>query len=155
MNLLGDAFDKEHRREYLHSKLEPGVILYLFCRFIGDNGKNKYLLLLHFSDHALFFTINSNIPAWLENRNDLSEHQIMLSRDKYEFLQHDSYINCSNVIDCISPGEMYQQVYADMQRLKGKIADEDLFFVIEAVKNSKTISPKHKKEILDSFPGFE
>lgn len=97
MATLGDYFPQKEKEQYIDEHLQPGQILYLFCDFTTPP-KEKYLVLACPGQNPLLFMINSEIHPFITARPELSKCQIKLDASEYE-LDHDSYINCSKVID--------------------------------------------------------
>ena len=152
MSALGDHFPPEQKQQHIKKHLKPGAILYLFSTFTNPN-KEKYLIVIHSdpSEWALLFVINSKIHPYISERPHLSDCQVKLCKKDYPFLSHDSYIDCSNVIDEFDLSEIKRQLELDMGRLKGAVTDATRKEILVAVNRARTISLRHKKMILQSL----
>ena len=150
MSKLGDSFPRAERDEYVVRHLRPAQILHLFCEFVSPQ-KDKYLLLAHVADRPLLFAINSRIPVFVERSPDLRASQIKMSASLHDFLEHDSFINCAEVIRYFSLAEVREQLLNDVGRIKGELAAATTKRVIQAVGDAKTISARHKKLIIASL----
>jgi len=66
-------------------------------------------------------------------------------------LERDSYINCSEAIDCLDEAEIKAQILADVGRIKGELNAASRRAIIQAVQSARTISARHKRLIADSL----
>lgn len=105
---LGDFFPEGDKENYVNRHLKPGQVVYLFSHFTNPP-KEKYLVIAYYGTNPLLFTINSKIHPYIASRPDLSKCQVSLRAMDYDFLDHDSYINCSKVVDSFSEDEIRRQ----------------------------------------------
>lgn len=109
----------------------------------GDVDRNKYMVILGKTEDGKVFgfvVINSRINVHLSYELKCAHYPIR--KDKYSFLDHDSFVYCGDImeIDIDTFSERYQsQSY-------GTLDEDDLAYVIGAVKSSATITPKKKKK---------
>ena len=150
MGRLGDSFPNGEKQEYINRHLKPGQVLFLFSRFTNPN-KDKYLVIACLGSRQLLFVINSGIHPYIAARPHLSRCQILLRAADYWFLDHDTYVNSSKVIDFFDQDEIRDQLLADTSRVKGELQNVTKDAIISAVSGAKTISPHHKKLIIDSL----
>jgi hypothetical protein len=150
MGRLGDFFPKHKKQEYIDRQLKPGQVLYLQCEFINPQ-KDKYLVLACPGTRPLLFIINSKIPPFIEKHPDLHKCQVKLCASDYSFLDHDSFVDCAKVIDYFDESEIRQQVLDDVGRIKGELNTATRKAIIKAVHNAKSITPRHKRLIVDSL----
>ena len=150
MGRLGDFFPEHERQEYAGRHLRPGQVLYLFCGFTNPP-KDKYLVLAHPGARSLVFVVNSQIHPFIANRGHLLGCQVRLNDSEYDFLDHDSYVNCSEVIDYLTDREIREQISADVSRVKGELSASTKRKIVRVVQEAKTISPRHKRLIVDSL----
>jgi hypothetical protein len=66
-------------------------------------------------------------------------------------LDHDSYINCSRVIDEIPEKEIKRQIGTDLSRIKRELTKTTKQEVIRAVRTAKTISRYVKSVIIQAL----
>lgn len=147
MGRLGDQFPESSRREYADREVAPGHVVYLFCDFTRPP-KEKYLVVVAVHPRPLLFVINSRVPDFVASRPHLASCQVPIRASDHPFLAHDSFINCAEVIDCIDFEAVMAQVVADTRRIKGALTAATIQCVVTAVQGAKTISPKHKAEIV-------
>lgn len=150
MSSIGNRFPPELRRHTIIRELTAGKVLYLWTNFT-DPPKEKYLLIACPHERPLLFVINSQISAFIQRRPDLLRCQVSLSAANYEFLRHDSYINCSQVVDDFSLDDIVGQVMADFNRLKVDLNESDKLAVHSAVSAARTISLEDKLQILPAL----
>jgi hypothetical protein len=149
MAKLGDFAPDGLKGDYINRNLKPGQILYLSCDFTTPP-KEKYLILVC-ADTALMFIVNSRIHPYIQNRPALRRSQICLRSTDYDFLPHDSYADCSKVIDELDLTQISAQVNNDLARIKGEITDATKEEIIRVVDNASTIAEDHKRAILSAL----
>jgi len=71
----------------------------------------------------------------------------MLDRREHDFLDHDSYVDCSR-IHVFSVKEVEDQVLNDMSRINGFLSANARKRICEIVKGAKTLSLCEKTKIL-------
>ncbi len=145
--VLGDYFPEEEKIKIFHSQLKPGRVFYLSCDFTTPP-KDKYLLLVCIEPRPLFFVINSRIHDYIKKRPEMLSRQVCLAAGEYDFLEHDSYVNCADAIDFFHIKDIEQQVLKSLDRTKGSISQEARKQVISVVKGSQTINKLYKGWIL-------
>ena len=146
MPRLGNNFPQSRRREWAQNQLTPGRVLYLFCEFTIPP-KEKYLALVCRKPRPLLFAVNSSLTSFVEKRPDFRKCQVSLSTRDYDFLRHDSFLNCSEVIYSLQVGEIVDQLVADTTRTKGALNEITIQEITQVVRDARTISPIHKKLI--------
>ena len=118
MGNFGDFFSKKDKNKYIDRHLKDGQVLYLFCKF-KNLSKEKYLVLISPGSNPLLFIINSKIHPFIAEHPHLSKCQVMLKALDYPFLDHDSYINCSEVIEWFDNSQIRKQILGDISRIRG------------------------------------
>ncbi len=140
----------EERRKYIHARLTPGRVILLHCDFTRPHPKDKFLLVASLDPDPLFFVINSKLTDFIRRNEHLIRCQVAVDHKTHPFLQHESYINCTEAYE-IGMDEIYRQLEADVNRIKSDITDSVRTQILAAVKLSKTLSPKHKSDILSAL----
>ncbi len=149
MPTIGDHFSEEQKRTYIKNNFSLGNIYYLFCRFTNPN-KNKYLLLVCADPEPIFFVINSAVNQFISKMPELYQCQVCIDVGHHQFLDYDSYANCTEPIR-IDYSEIENQLLSDMSRFKGKIIPEVQEKVLSAVHKSRTINRRDKELIMTSL----
>ncbi len=148
---LGQFFSKQQKLEVLQNQFNCGRIFYLYSKFTRPRPKEKYLLLVCVSPKILFLVINSEIHPFIKNNSELLQCQILLESTKTNSLLHDSYIDCTNVIESLTLQNIIDQVEDDPGRIKGMVDEGTKLKIVEAVAKSKTLTNLHKVLIKKSL----
>lgn len=85
------------------------------------------------------FFINSNIPAFIARKPELERSQVQITVAEYRFLDHDSYIGCNALKDFFD---------WELRRHIAEISETTKTRILEAVKDSETLTPKQIEMIL-------
>ena len=147
--VLGDYLDDEKKRQYIHSRLKPGAILYRHCEFTKPP-KSKFLLVLQVQSETLVFVINSAINSFLESKKPLREAQISIDQANHTFLDYDSYINCTE-IECLDTAILVEEIMQNMDQIKGCITEGLKAKVIATIDDSFTLSPAEIAKLVASL----
>jgi hypothetical protein len=133
------------RRREAEDWIKPGRIMLLDCEFAG---KPKFLIVAS-DDPLLCFVINSEISAYINERPSLSQCQVSIRQgDHPQYLTHDSYADCSKVINTITKLRAVSQLVADGRRMKGHVTGAEREAIIAAFQLSRVLSPAQKKHLL-------
>lgn len=100
----------------------------------GDSVRNKFFIVLGFDNEGYVYggvVMNSKVN--LKMREEVIIYQMPIKCSNYPFLRYDSYVNCASII-IANPNKLVKKV--------GKMLDEDLELIIDAVKESPTINKK-------------
>jgi len=150
--VLGDFLPPKAKNQYVDSGLTPGQIVCLPIDF-GDCVNEKLALLLAYDDgNVLLFLVNSQIHPKLAEHADTARCQVRLECADCDFLDHDSYLNCSEV-RLLRAEEVRAQVLAETWRLKGRITEAARRQVTNVVLSSRLVSGNHTKLIHRSLKG--
>ena len=138
------------KREWLLS-LSAGTVLKIkhkefnkpYKRFIvmiyNDIFENKDIL------HLML--IRSEIPDWAIEKNRQDEYLPIYAKD-YDFLKHDSYINC-NPKSPIPIDDILPQIEGNIKQ--GKLLTETIKEIIQKIKQIKIKRKKEKERIISAF----
>lgn len=143
--ILVDHFPPDVKLKTIKEKLQPGRVVYLFCEFTVPKPKDKYLMLACADPLPLFFVINSEVGAFIKERDYLYRCQVKLDVANHGFLDHDSFIACHEVRSDFSMDDIIEQFWSDMDRIKGVISKDARDQVLAAAK-ACTVLPKREKE---------
>jgi len=125
----------------------------MFCDFIS-NPKIKYFVIVHvdLSDELLLlFIINSKIPNFIKTNPELKAGQLLIKSSVYNFLEHDSFINCNEVQDGLDLDSLVDHLLTTPSDYKGDLTDDDVKSIISAVGNTRTIGDTDKGLIINSL----
>jgi len=152
MGRLGDLFPEGERQEHVSRSRTSGRVLYLFCGFTSPP-KEKYVVVVGFDaqQRPLLFIINSDIHPFIRRHPDLLNCQVRLSASDYGFLDHDSFADCSEVIDDFDYQTINEQLILDTGRIKGELSEDTKKEIARVVQAARTIISEHKGLILKSL----
>ncbi len=147
---LADAFPLEARLEFFRGRFRPGAVIKLFCEF-ATPPKEKRLLVVSILPEPLLLVINSDINEYKQKRPYLRSQQVCIRAADYEFLDHDSYIDCSRVRDEFTQADIEQVITADTTRILGAINPDSIAEIMTVVDDSVTLEQRHKTRIISDL----
>lgn len=151
MSKLGDHFPGVIKSNYVSSQLKPGQIVRLEVDFERTRKTREKFLVLTLVDEASYlFCINSEIHEYIKARKHLLKCQIEIKKTQYDFLDHDSYINCSEIIK-IDYDDIIEEINSDISKIKGKLNDNEVKYIIKVLRKAITIEPIEKNNIIESL----
>jgi hypothetical protein len=115
-------------------ELSAGDILHALCIFTKPQPKYKYVVCIC-PIYPLFFLINSS------PRKSTSDAQILIKKDEFSFLDHDSYINTA------TPCTIYQNEIDNAEKV-GFLTKNIKSEIIEVVKKCRYL-PQAQKELIE------
>lgn len=142
-DLLGDAAD-----ELLQSNINIGDVHLLnldtsngITPKNGDATRYKFFIVLGFDNEGnvigglvINSKINHNLPS------TVTDYQLRITVEQCPFLQHNSFVNCSNII-------VAKRTKFNKDTYKGEISDPNLMcLIINTVKESPTVNRKQLKD---------
>ncbi len=146
---LGDNFPESDRCEYGNKNFVPGTVLYLRCEFTKP-AKEKYVVIACVKP-LLLFVVNSSISSFIESRPDRRKCQVSVNACDHEFLEYDSFLNCSEVIAGVELDEIIGQLVNQPGRIKGVLERSTIQHIVDVVRDAKTISNAHKTAIEEAL----
>lgn len=150
MSKLGDFFPPSEKECHISRNLVPGCVIRIHCTFTLPP-KIKFLVVAHVTKNPLLFVINSEISEFVQLRSYLLDCQILLPASEYEFLDHDSYLDCGQIIDSLSLTYIQEEIEKDIGIIKGNLKHCTISEILTVIEKSKMISPKHKNLIRSSL----
>ena len=106
------------------------------CRHTSPS-KNKYVAVVCFHPNPHGFLINSKVSAYIKKIPELLNSQVLVTAERYSFLEHCSYINC---------GRLFSFKRSDLSSVQD-IQNNTKKEIKEVVSASKLIEPIYKKLI--------
>jgi hypothetical protein len=100
------------------------------CRHTRPLPKDKFVAIVCNAPNPMGFLINTSIRDYIKNRSYLLSSQIPISCEEYDFLDHDSYIDCSN---------LYPFNWCNLTSRRQRMGDNTISAIKRAVINSDTI----------------
>lgn len=147
---LGDFVTDRDRTRVMEQSLQVGKVLRLFCEFTTPR-KDKYLALVHLADYPLFLVINSRIPRLAQSNAAMLKCQVPISAADHGFLDHDSYVNCAQVVSDFTLRGIKAQLLSSPGRVVGELSDSTRQQIVCAVRDADTITPHYQNLIIASL----
>lgn len=144
--VVGDHLPDDQKEEFIRARLVPGAVIYLHCRFTTPP-KLKYLLVARVSAETAVLVINSQIPAFKQVRPHLRECQVCIDVANHDFLEHDSFIDCTEAHYCDTTA-VIEEMMADLGKYKGGVSAEVRALVVTAIAESYTMTEGEKPPLI-------
>ena len=144
---LGDLFPEEFKAEFASRNIEIGTVLRLTVKDTSPPKIKRFIVVGKTLDGLSLASvyINSEINKKVNWCVEMQNLQIPTNHEENEFLDKDSYIDCSKLIprDSLEISEVIKENPASVI---GKLKKEDLDYLVETIRNAPTIKGKHKKK---------
>jgi len=95
--------------------------------------------------------LNSTVHKFIKNNPVMNVAQIKITPENYIFLDHDSYINCAEVITSFDSVQLNKQIRGNPDCVKAKLNEETKQKIRNVVNRSKTIEPIFQSIILKNI----
>ncbi len=143
---LGDVFPAGLREDFRKRNIVAGSVFKIFATNT-DPPKYKIIVLVAVNEEVAlvgYLFVNTD-PSWhCIDTDELRNLQLFLTHDTRDYLEHDSYLDCSSLMSH-SLSDLDNAFATDGSALLGNLSESDLEIVIEKVTGAKTISNKQKK----------
>jgi hypothetical protein len=146
---IWDRLSPAERHRHIDARLTPGRVVLFHCDFTTPP-KDKFLVIASVEPEPLFLVINSTVNQYIRKREDLSRCQVEIGHEEHAFLEHHSFIDCTQTHK-VALRDVYEQLERDIGRLKDNISTPVREQIIAAVKFARTLSPKLKAIIVSSL----
>ncbi len=94
--------------------------------------------------------INSEINAFKQSRFHLLECQVPIDRASHPFLEHDSFVDCSQT-HYEDTEQLRSQFLADITNIKDLLSAEVRIRIIRAVQNSYVLERSEKQKLIEAL----
>lgn len=133
--------------------LATGHIYFLQVR-VFNPPKSKYLALAYLSpeDKVRFFVVNSKRTPLQKRQAELRLHLISLPKGTHNFLGHDSWLDCSELIGGWTGAELRTKIDKDPSIYICKLNPNILAQVRKVVSDSRILSARDKALIMAQWP---
>lgn len=147
--VIGDYLNDEKKRQYIHSRLVPGAVIYRHCDFTKPP-KIKYLLVVQVQEQVAVLVINTGINGFVKSHKCLLDSQVSIDQASHSFLDHDSFIDCT-AAEYIATAELIEEITSSMDTIRGKITNKLKAVVIATIQDSFTLSPAQIASLVASL----
>jgi hypothetical protein len=144
---LGDYFtdDQISKLNATLSNLKKGTVIKMFIPTTKPPKEKCFIVVgANLSSISLATCyINSKINTNVLNTPELVQLQVVLSANNYDFLSHDSFVDCSQlnevaystILDKLSDTEWRKEI------IVGQINETDLSIILDTIRNADTTDP--------------
>jgi len=140
---LGDALSPEDKLQYIRERLVPGAIVHCYCEFTNP-AKHKFIVIGRAQPPTIVLLINSDISPWLQARPHLRDCQVGIRRSDHDFLEYDSFLDCTHAERRVCLEQLGQAMMHDLTSFKGWLTAREREAVLYAVRVCRTLSAQDK-----------
>lgn len=153
--MLGDSFPPDFMASFSQQRgISPGDVLYLHCTFTTPE-KIKFMVVVC-CEPLLVLLINSDVNKFIQQNPSMLVCQVAITQAEHDFLDWDSFINCIEAHQAFNLEVIKEQIATDYGGvLKGRVTDQCMQQVRNAVVASKTMVKGHKRLILEALQQYE
>ena len=144
---LKARFSPQERLKFVQERFKAGVVLKLFCNFTADKKHKRLLIVASNRERPLFFFINTDKTEFAKSKPHLDEQNLLLIAAEENFLDHDSYLDCSVAFDNFDRKEVEAILCQDTTLILGDLSPEAAEKMLEIVTDSATLSRVQINEI--------
>ena len=143
---LSDFIPEELKNDFADQNLTVGTVIRKFAEDTTPPKKKRFIIIGIDRDRVKIGTvyINSDINFNIFRSEDLKRLHIKIRSAKNEFIEHDSYVNCSEIFEK-DYKEVFEYITKYPKEVLGKADEIDMINILTTIKTAKTIEPKKKK----------
>jgi len=147
MENLGDFFPHKIKKKFAREKLKPGTVLRLFVKDTVPPKIKRLIIIAVDNENYLLATlfINSEINPMLLNSEELIQLQFKIDSNKFDFIKHDSYVDCSK-LKPRNIEQLSELIIKDPKTVIGEVDEVTLRKIKKIVKKARTIPVGLKKQ---------
>jgi hypothetical protein len=144
---IGENFPEELRKGFAARNLKVGSVLKLHVTDTNPPKEKRFIVVGQSSDGICLATvyINTNVNLNIHYSEELRNLQLLLHAEGREYLDHDSYVDCSTLYI-----KQYPTILSECTNkpnvLIGTLSEEDLNIVKKKIISSPKIKGKEKKK---------
>jgi len=144
---LGDFFPEKDRKEFAARKVSVGTVLKLKVFDTNPPKEKRFIVVGTTVDGLVLATVylNTKINPVINYSAELQTLHIPLEEQGRDFLDHDSYVDCSRLV----PREKREIEKAIQNRpdvVIGELSTADFQLIRKTIISAHTIKGKHKKK---------
>lgn len=144
---LSDSFPEDFRKEFAARNLKIGSVIRVFMKDTKPPKEKRFIIVGQSSDQLMFASIfiNSEINIKIFASQELKDLHLELTAADRDYLDHDSYADCSNLKKQDAAG-LLKIINDDPSRILGNVSETDLREIKVRIKSARTISHSIKKQ---------
>ncbi len=147
MASLGDLLPEEFKKKFAAQNITVGTVIKCFVKNTNPPKEKRFVVLGIDSEGNLIGVvfINSDINWNVIRTQELAQLQHYVTKDENEYLDWDSYIDCSDLFE-LPYNDVYTSIQNKPQSVLGTVSSDDLKTIKEHIKKSPKIKPKLLKK---------
>ncbi len=147
MATLGNFFSEDDKKKFAEANITPGTVLKCFVRNTNPPKEKRFVVLGTDSEGNLVGVvfINTNINWKVIRTFELQKLQYYIEAEKNDFIDRNCYIDCSEIIE-LPKEDVVTGIINSPGNVLGKVSDEQFKLIIDFIKQSPKITPKHRKK---------
>src|SRR5687768_14553657 len=144
---LNVRFSHEERLKFVRERFQAGAVIKLDCDFTTPPKAKRLLVVASNRDRPLLFVINTSPTDFAKNRPRLIDQHLPLAKADENFLDHDSFLDCSTAYDNFDKDNIEEALAGDTSLILGKLSAQTAEKIVEVIADSPTLSRAHINEI--------
>jgi hypothetical protein len=140
-------FSPEERLKFVRERFHAGAVIKLDCDFTTPPKPKRLLVVAANRGRPLLFVINTSPTDFAKNRPRLIDQHLPLAKADENFLDHDSYLDCSTAYDNFDKDGIEETLVGDTSLILGDLSAKSAERMLELVADSPTLSRVHINEI--------
>lgn len=147
MSSLGSLFPKSVKQDFSNRAIRSGSVFKIHTTNTTPPKIKRIVVLAISGDKACigYLFVNSKINPNVFPTARLRSLHFLLKSSACEYLDHDSYLDCSNIQD-ISMDDLTKIMLKDPSHHIGQLSESDLENAKSIVRNAPTVSEKQKEK---------
>ena len=147
MTDLSDLFPQSFRDDFAERNIQVGSVIRVFVKDTTPPKIKRFIVIGFSNDKVLLGTvfINSEINQNVFNTEYLKGLNIPLDSQIYDFVDHNSFVNCSDIQER-SVVEIKNLLSNDPECSKGVVSEETMKIISTTLANASTISLNKKRK---------
>jgi hypothetical protein len=145
---LRARFSHEERLQFVRERWKAGIVVKLHCDFTDPPKPKRMLIVAANRERPLLFIINSEPTEFAKANKRLIAQHLLLEKATENFLDHDSYLDCSTAYDNFDKIEIEDALVKDTTLILGDLSAAAAEKVLDIITDdSPYLSPLHVNEI--------
>lgn len=140
-------FSREERLKFVRERFHAGAVIKLDCDFTTPPKPKRLLVVAANRKRPLLFIINTLPTDFAKTRPRLIGQHLPLAKADENFLDHDSFLDCSTAYDNFNRDDIINELADDTSLVLGQLSPQAAEKILELIADSPTLSRAHMNEI--------
>lgn len=140
-------FSDEERLKFVRERFQAGVVIKLDCDFTTPPKPKRLLVVAANRKRPLLFVNNTSPTDFAKKRPKIISQHLPLAKADENFLDHDSFLDCSEARDNFNREDIEKTLAGDTSLILGELSPAAAEKIIELIADSPTLSRVHINEI--------